>query len=94
MNQIFLKVFTFLTSIVMLFTSPGGSIRQPLKSKSCPDFYGTAAVSKPLSEVKVPQHPYLAKEGTNGMHGNSYNPPVFHTRKASEAYGGYMQNAF
>ena len=77
MNQIFLKVFTFLTSIVMLFTSPGGSIRQPLKSKSCPDFYGTAAVSKPLSEVKVPQHPYLAKEGTNGMHGNSYNTGTY-----------------
>lgn len=77
MKQVFLKVFTFLTSIVMLFTSPGGAIRQPLKSRQCPDYYGAPAVSKPLSEVKVPQHPLLAKEGTNGMHGNSYNTGTY-----------------
>lgn len=77
MKQIFLKVFTFLTSIVMLFTSPGGAIRQPLKSRQCPDYYGAPAVSKPLSEVNVPQHPFLAKEGTNGMHGNSYNTGTY-----------------
>ena len=77
MKQIFLKVFTFLTSIVMLFTSPGGAIRQPLKSRQCPDYYGAPAVSKPLSEVNVPQHPFLAKEGTNGMHGNSNNTGTY-----------------
>lgn len=77
MYQIFLKVLTFISAFIMLFTSPGGAIRQPLNAKFCPDFYGKTAVSKPLSEVKVPQHPYLAKEGTNGMHGNSYNTGTY-----------------
>lgn len=77
MYQIFLKVLTFISAFIMLFTSPGGAIRQPLNAKFCPEFYGKTAVSKPLSEVKVPQHPYLAKEGTNGMHGNSYNTGTY-----------------
>lgn len=77
MNPIFLKVLTFISAFIMLFTSPGGAIRQPLKTKACPEFYGSAATSKPLSGVKVPQHPYLAKEGTNGMHGNSYNTGTY-----------------
>ena len=77
MYQIFLKVLTFISAFIMLFTSPGGAIRQPLAAKFCPEFYGKTAVSKPLSEVKVPQHPYLAKEGTNGMHGNSYNTGTY-----------------
>ena len=77
MYQIFIKVLTFFSAFIMLFTSPGGAIRQPLAAKFCPEFYGKTAVSKPLSEVKVPQHPYLAKEGTNGMHGNSYNTGTY-----------------
>lgn len=77
MKQILLRIFTFLTSVVMLFTSPGGAIRQPLKTKACPTYYGAPATAKPLEEVKVPQHPYLAKEGTNGMHGNSYNTGTY-----------------
>ena len=77
MYRIFLKVLTFISAFIMLFTSPGGAIRQPLNAKFCPEFYGKVAVSKSLSEVKVPQHPYLAKEGTNGMHGNSYNTGTY-----------------
>ena len=77
MNQIFMKIFTFLTSIVMLFTSHGGAIRQPLAAEFCPDYYGASAISKPLQSVNVPQHPYLAAEGTNGMHGNSYNTGTY-----------------
>ncbi len=77
MYQIFLKVLTFISAFIMLFTSPGGQIRKPLQSKFCPEYYGSPAVSKPLEEVKVPQHPYLALEGTNGMHGNSYNTGTY-----------------
>lgn len=77
MYRIFLKVLTFISAFIMLFTSPGGAIRQPLNAKFCPQYYGAPALSKSLSEVKVPQHPYLAKEGTNGMHGNSYNTGTY-----------------
>lgn len=77
MYKVFLKVLTVISAFIMLFTSPGGAIRQPLNAKFCPDYYGTPAVSKPLEEIKVPQHPYLAKEGTNGMHGNSYNTGTY-----------------
>ena len=77
MKKLFLKILSLISAFIMLFTSPGGAIRQPLKSKKCPSFYGIVAESKPLSEVSVPQHPYLAKEGTNGMHGNSYNTGTY-----------------
>lgn len=73
MNPILLKILSFISATLMLFLSPGGSIRKPLVSKFCPDYYGAPAVSQPLGEVEVPQHPYLAPEGVNGMHGNSYN---------------------
>lgn len=77
MNAIFLKILTVISAAIMFFTSPGGHIRQPLMSKFCPEFYGSVATAKPLESVKVPQHPYLAKEGTNGMHGNSYNTGTY-----------------
>ncbi|MBQ8029149.1 MAG: hypothetical protein IJ262_07055 [Clostridia bacterium] len=77
MKGFFLKILTAISAIIMLFTSPGGQIRQPLASKSCPEFYGSAAVAKPLTKVNVPQHPFLAPEGTNGMHGNSYNTGTY-----------------
>ena len=72
-STVFMKVLSFVSAFLMLFLSPGGAIRQPLVSKSCPEFIGTAATANPLDEIVVPQHPYLAVEGTNGMHGNSYN---------------------
>ncbi|MBR3588745.1 MAG: hypothetical protein IKL16_04205 [Clostridia bacterium] len=80
MNAIFMKILTALSAFLMLFLSPGGQIRQPLASKKCPAFFGEAAVSQPLDTEGVeelPQHPYLAKEGTNGMHGNSYNTDTY-----------------
>ena len=77
MNGIFLKILTVLSTVIMFFTSPCGQISQPFISRFCPDFYGSVAVAKPLSDVNVPQHPYLAKEGTNGMHGNSYNTGTY-----------------
>ena len=77
MYQIFVKILSVFSAFIMLFTSPCGHIRQSIASKFCPEFYGNTAVSKPLDSVNVPQHPYLAKEGTNGMHGNSYNTGTY-----------------
>ncbi|MBQ5970065.1 MAG: hypothetical protein IJL52_08130 [Clostridia bacterium] len=77
MRTVFLKILTVISSLIMLVTAPGGSIRQPLASRRCPAFYGTAAVAKPLPAISVPQHPYLAPENTNGMHGNSYNTGTY-----------------
>ena len=77
MRNIFLKLLTWVSAFIMLFTSPGGAIRQPLAAKKCPAFYGTTATAKPLAATQVPQHPYLAPEGTNGMHGNSYNTGTY-----------------
>ena len=73
MNAVFLKLLSFISAFLMLFLSPGGQIRQQLVSNFCPEYYGAPATAKPLGEVQTPQHPYLAKEGTNGMHGDSYN---------------------
>ena len=77
MKKFFIKILSLISAFIMLFTSPGGAIRQPLKSKKCPSFYGSTAVSKPLTDINVPQHPCLAAEGTNGMHGNSYNTGTY-----------------
>ena len=71
--NLFIKVLSVISAAIMLITSPGGHIKQPKDAESCPKFYGTVATANPLEEIVVPQHPYLATEGTNGMHGNSYN---------------------
>lgn len=72
-----MKILSLVSALLMLVLSPGGAIRQPLISKMCPSYYGSPAVSQPLGEVEVPQHPYLAAEGVNGMHGNSYNTGAY-----------------
>ena len=80
MNPVFLKILTALSAFLMLFLSPGGQIAQPLAAKKCPAFMGTAAVANPLEDegnLPIPQHPYLAPEGTNGMHGNGYNTDTY-----------------
>ncbi len=80
MNGFLLKILSGLSAFLMLFLSPGGTIRQPFAAKQCPAFYGAAAVSNPLEDegnLPIPQHPYLAPEGTNGMHGNSYNTDTY-----------------
>lgn len=74
MKAIFLKILTYLSAFIMLFTSPGGAIAKPLGTKKCPTFMGEVATAKPLpADVVNFEHPFLAPEGTNGMHGNSYN---------------------
>ncbi len=77
MNAIFMKILSAISAFLMLFLSPGGHIGESWISKKCPDFYGAPAYEKPLGEVEVPQHPFLADEGTNGMHGNSYNTDTY-----------------
>lgn len=72
-SGIFMKLISALSAFLMLFLSPGGAIRQPLVSRACPSYYGKPATANVLSDVNVPQHPLLATEGVNGMHGNSYN---------------------
>ena len=73
MYDIFIKILSFFSSFLMLFLSPGGHIGASVYDNFCPDFFGEAATVNELEEIVVPQHPYLAAEGTNGMHGNSYN---------------------
>ncbi len=77
MNQIFLKVLSLFSAFLMFFLSPGGRIRQPLQAKRCPAYYGAPAEANPLGGVEGFEHPYLAAEGTNGMHGNSYNTGAY-----------------
>lgn len=77
MSACFMKFISFMSAFLMLFLSPGGHIRQPCISRRCPDYFGESAEVKPLDDVNVPQNPYLATEGTNGMHGNSYNTGAY-----------------
>lgn len=76
-SKAFLKIISAISAFLMLFLSPGGAIRQPIISKSCPGYYGSPAEKKIISQVNVPQHPLLAEEGVNGMHGNSYNTGTY-----------------
>ena len=77
MYRFFIRFLSLLSSIIMLFTSPGGAIRQPLSAARCPKYYGSPAVAKRLGTVDGFVHPLLAEEGTNGMHGNSYNTGAY-----------------
>ena len=76
MNTILLKILTILSSAIMLITSPGGQIAKTLLSYFCPEYLDVneSYEVKPLEENVVQfEHPFLAEEGKNGMHGNSYN---------------------
>jgi hypothetical protein len=77
MNKIFIKLLSLLSAFLMLFLSPGGSIRQPLAAKRCPAYYGAPAAAHPLGTAEAFSHPYLAAEGTNGIHANSYNTGAY-----------------
>lgn len=50
-----------------------GTIKHAPVDKTLPQYYGHPAAANPIDPIVVPQHPYLAAEGRNGMHGNSYN---------------------
>lgn len=76
-SKVFMKLLTFFSAFLMLFLSPGGEIAKSIYTSSCPAFYGSEAQPSLLGEVEVQQNPYLAAEGTNGMHGNSYNTDAY-----------------
>ncbi len=73
MYDVFIKILSFFSAFLMLFLSPGGHIGTSIYDSFCPDYFGEPATANELEPIEVPQHPYLAPEGTNGMHGNSYN---------------------
>lgn len=76
MNAAFIKVLSFFSAFLMLFLSPGGHISSSVLSGFCPEYLDVDEnfTPAPLGENVVQfEHPYLAPEGTNGMHGNSYN---------------------
>lgn len=77
MNPVFMKILSAVSALLMLFLSPGGHIRQPLAARSCPAYYGAPAQVNYLGEVEGFEHPYLAPEVSNGMHGNSYNTGAY-----------------
>lgn len=41
-------------------------------ANTVPRFIGEPADTSPLVEMSIPQHPYLAEQGKNGMHADSY----------------------
>ena len=77
MYAIFIKILSLFSAFLMLFLSPGGAIRQPSEAKKCPAYYGAPATANNIGAVEGFAHPYLAPEGTNGMHGNSYNTGAY-----------------
>lgn len=77
MPSFLIKIISFFSSILMLVVSPGGHIRGSVYDSRCPDFYGEPAEAKELGDIEGFEHPYLAEEGRNGMHGNSYNTGAY-----------------
>lgn len=81
MGTVLLKIISFLSAFVMLFTSPGGHIAKSALHFFCPDYLDVKEdyVCKPLEDGNAVQfeHPYLAEEGKNGMHSNSYNTGAY-----------------
>lgn len=81
MNAFLLKILSVLSSIIMLFTAPGGHIAGSLLDRCCPEYLDIKEdyVCRPLEDGTAVQfeHPYLATEGQNGMHSNSYNTGAY-----------------
>ena len=50
----------------------GSEIPQTASYPDTTKFIGAPAVSNPLPAVNIPAHPYLAGQGVNGMHADSY----------------------
>lgn len=73
-----IKILTPISKLIMHLLSYDGQIKQPRISKKCPEFYGKPAAPKDLgNKNRNFQNPYLAPEGTNGMHGDSYNTEAY-----------------
>ncbi len=77
MKTVLLRVLSFFSAFLMLFSEPGRSIRQLIISRKCTDFIGESAEVNALGAVEGFSHPFLAPEGTNGMHVNSYNTGAY-----------------
>ncbi len=45
--------------------------------RKAPRFIGTPAVSNPLPPMALPAHPFLAAQGQNGMHSDSYSSGTY-----------------
>ena len=82
--KILLRIICALLAVLLvgslgayLYLKPGGAIKNAGFVKDCPTFYGTVAEANPLESTQVPQHPLMAPEGTNGMHGNTYNTGTY-----------------
>ena len=83
-RKILLRIICILLAVLLvgslgayLYLKPGGPIKNAGYVKDCPPFYGTVAEANPLESTQVPQHPLMAPEGTNGMHGNTYNTGTY-----------------
>ncbi len=76
--SLIVKILTPLSKFIMKMISPDGQIKQPKISGKCPKFYGSPAISKNLgNKNRNFQNPYMAPEGRNGMHGDSYNTEAY-----------------
>ncbi len=80
-----------------------GPIRHAPVDSIIPKYFGSPATANPVDPIVVPDHPYLAEQGRNSMHGNSYstgsynydaplgiNPVV--TSQAYNSIGGEVAN--
>ncbi len=50
----------------------GSEIPLPASYADAVHFIGAPAISNPLPEVAIPAHPFMAPQGMNGMHSDSY----------------------
>lgn len=73
-----IKVLTPISNFIMRFTSPDGQIKKQKIAEKIPKFYGKPAIPKDLgNKNRNFQNPFLATEGRNGMHGDSYNTEAY-----------------
>lgn len=81
MNTVLLKILSFLSAAIMFFTSPGGHIGKSIIDGMMPKYLDVKEdyVCQPLEDGNAVQfeHPYLAAEGQNGMHSNSFNTGAY-----------------
>lgn len=65
-----------LGAIVILFAhNPSGPI--PSETAAVPPFIGAPATAKPIVAAPVPEHPWLAQQGNNSMHNDSYQSDAY-----------------
>ncbi|MCQ2472213.1 MAG: hypothetical protein MJ147_09280 [Clostridia bacterium] len=81
MNSVLLKILSVLSAFIMFFTSPGGHIAKSVLHPFCPEYLDVKEgyTCQPLEDGDTVQfqHPYLATEGQNGMHSNSFNTGAY-----------------